>query len=127
MEGILALAGQNIDNKSNNIIGPTKINSILYDKETGVVIFSASLKIYFLSSINYENLGCFDFEDITCMEHCHTLSTIFMGTVSGKIIAFPWPNKPNNITSKLPTFHTHNDKVIKIKVTSDLFNLISIS
>lgn len=44
-----------------------------------------------------------------------------MGTVTGKIVAFPWPNKPINITSKIPIYWVHRTKIKKIKVTSNLF------
>jgi len=50
-----------------------------------------------------------------------------MGTATGKIIAFPWPNKPINITSKIPTYWAHRSRVKKIKIASNLFILVSIT
>lgn len=61
------------------------------------------------------------------MEYCRHLGTLFFGTQTGKIIAFPWPNKPINITSKTPTFSVHKSRVKKIKVSSNLNDLITVA
>jgi hypothetical protein len=42
------------------------------------------------------------------MEYSPYLSTLFLGTMSGEIIAFPWPNKPSNILDQLPKFRFHS-------------------
>jgi hypothetical protein len=47
--------------------------------------------------------------------------------VSGKIIAFPWPNKPANITSKIPKFQISKSKIKNIKLNSNMFELVCIS
>lgn len=60
------------------------------------------------------------------MEYNKTLATLFMGTINGELIAFPWPNNPQNILTKVPRFKLHSGKVINIKTTSDLKYLITI-
>ena len=61
------------------------------------------------------------------MELVPTISTLFLGTSTGKIICYPWPNKPVNITSVLPTVQAHSSRVKRIKLSSDMFYLVSIS
>ena len=61
------------------------------------------------------------------MELVPSISTLFLGTSTGKLICFPWPNKPVNIMSVLPTVQAHNTRVKKIRLSSDMFYLISIS
>ena len=61
------------------------------------------------------------------MELSPSISTLFLGTATGKIICYPWPNKPININSNLPSYQIHNTRIKKIKMSSDMFFLISIS
>lgn len=104
-----------------------KASAIVYDEKTNVVIFSMGGKIHFMNGNKYELMGSYDFEEVTCMEICHCISTLFLGTASGKIIAYPWPNKPNNISSRLPSFQVHSSRVKRIKLSSDMFYLVSIT
>ena len=74
-----------------------EINSLYYDIELNVIIFSSGKKIFFLNTLTNESLGSYDFEVVSNMEYNKHLATLFLGTVKGEIIAFPWPNKPSNI------------------------------
>lgn len=84
------------------------VNSLYYDLELNVVIFSSGKKIFFLNVLTNESLGSYEMESISCMEYNKHLGTLFLGTSSGELIAFPWPNKPSNILSELPRFKFHS-------------------
>ena len=75
------------------------VHSLFYDLDLQVVIFSSGKKIFFLNTLTNESLGSYDVEAISCMEYNTHLATLFLGTASGELIAFPWPNKPSNILS----------------------------
>ena len=57
------------NNKLKSYNNGNKVNSIFYDKKNAVVIFNAKNKIYFINSNNYECMGCYDLEDVSCMHH----------------------------------------------------------
>lgn len=61
------------------------------------------------------------------MQYSQYLSTLFLGTEKGELIAFPWPNKPSNILDQLPRFKFHSQKIIEIKITPDYKYLMTIS
>lgn len=60
------------------------------------------------------------------MEYNKQIATLFIGTFTGELIAFPWPNKPSNIISTLPRFKFHSSKIIKIKITSNFKYLVTL-
>lgn len=48
-----------------------------------------------------------------------------MGTTKGEVISFVWPNKPTHLLLEHKKYKYHSRKVIDIKVSSDLKELIT--
>lgn len=67
-----------------------------------------------------------EFQSLSYIYYNSNLSTLFLGTDNGEIICFSWPNKPVNLQNDQLKFKLHRGKIIDIKVSSDLRELITI-
>jgi hypothetical protein len=59
------------------------INSIFYDLEFNVIIFSCNRKVYMVNVLTNESLGSYELPNITCMEYNKHLATLFLGCENG--------------------------------------------
>ena len=111
----------------NEVMAGGNINCICYDPVLNFIIYC------------YRNLVCFhncetnapflsvEIGTVTCIYHCPNLQTLFLGTVEGEVMAFNWPNKPSNLVEGLKKVKLHAGRVVDMKVTSDLKELISVA
>jgi hypothetical protein len=89
-------------------------------------IYSYKSTVYFFNCTNQTVHAAIELQPLTCIHYCANLATLIMGTDSGEVICFPWPNKPTNLQSEQRRFKLHASRVVDIKVTSDLRELITI-
>jgi hypothetical protein len=89
-------------------------------------IYSYQNTVYFFNCTAGAVHASVELDALSCLHYCPNLATLFLGTANGELICFPWPNKPSNLLCEQRKFKLHAGRIVDIRVTSDLREIITI-
>ena len=103
------------------------VNCTYYDPILNLVIYSCRNLVCFHNCLTNTPLFSTELAAVTSIHHCPNLQTLFMGTQEGEVITFNWPNRPSNLPAHHRRVKLHAGRIIDLKVTADLKELITIA